>query len=159
MPAKAPGTMRSAEPMLKELGAQIRARRKQMGISAAAAAESAGISRVTWYRVEKGEPSVAVAAYANAARALGMVWQFGSEKGTPPHDSAAPEGWLPARIPVASYPELRKLAWQVSDGGVLTPREALSIYERNARHLDMPALTPRERALIAALRIAFGHDV
>ena len=52
MPAKAPGTMRSAEPMLKELGAQIRARRKQMGISAAAAAESAGISRVTWYRVE-----------------------------------------------------------------------------------------------------------
>ena len=42
---------------LQELGAQIRARRKALGVSATAAAESAGMSRVTLHRIEKGAPT------------------------------------------------------------------------------------------------------
>ena len=41
---------------LQDLGARIRARRKSLGVNATAAAESAGMSRVTLHRIEKGEP-------------------------------------------------------------------------------------------------------
>lgn len=159
MPAKAPAASKSAESMLKQLGAQIRARRRQLGVSATAAAESAGISRVTWYRIEKGEASVAAAGYANAVHVLGMHWRLGAEEDGLSAGSPELDGWLPARISVADYPELKKLAWQVSGDEVLTPREALSIYERNVRHLDNSALTARERGLIAALRVAIAGDV
>ena len=159
MPAKSPDALQSAQSMLTELGAQIRARRKRFGISATAAAESAGISRVTWYRIERGEASVAVGAWANAAHVLGLACRLGAEEERISAGPPAREGWLPARIVLADYPELRKLAWQVSEGEVLTPREALSIYQRNQRYLDAAALTARERALIAALEVAMASDV
>ena len=159
MPASAPATLKSAVPLLIEFGVQIRARRKQLGISATAAAESAGMSRVTWYRVEKGEASVAVAAYANATHVLGMDWQLGVEEDASSSEPPVLEGWLPARIPVANYPQLKQLAWQVSASEALTPREALSIYERNARYIENAELIARERALIAALREAMAGDV
>lgn len=159
MPAKAPAPLKSAEQLLQTLGCQIQARRKELGISAVSAAESAGISRVTWHRVEKGEASVAVSAYANAVHVLGMTWELGTGDGHQDGDPPVREGWLPARIAVIDYPELRKLAWQVSDSEVLSPREALAIYERNSRHLDDAALTGRERALIEALRAALAGDV
>ena len=38
----------------------------------------------------------------------------------------------------------------------LTAREALDIYERNQRHLDLDAMTPKEAQLLDALRAAFG---
>ena len=38
----------------------------------------------------------------------------------------------------------------------LNPLEALGIYERNWRHVDVSALEPQERNLIDALRLAFG---
>jgi hypothetical protein len=50
------------------------------------------------------------------------------------------------------------LAWQVHGTDELTPREALGIYERNARHLDMKAMEPGERELLDALRLALGQD-
>ena len=160
MPAKAPAPSRSAEHLLQALGRTILARRKALGISATAAAEAAGMSRVTWHRVEKGEGSVSVSAYANAMHVLGMTMSVGAgEVGGADPEGAVLQGWLPARIAVADYPQLRKLAWQVSDTGLLSPREALSIYERNMRHLDEDALTARERALIDALRAALATDV
>ncbi|MFZ7096648.1 helix-turn-helix transcriptional regulator [Luteimonas dalianensis] len=145
--------------MLQALGAQVRARRKALRVTATAAAESAGISRVTWYRIEKGEPSVAAGAYASAAAVLDLEWALAdrNEPRTPGPDVAA--GWLPVRIPLADYPQLRKLAWHAQGTDELTPREALSIYERNARHLDETELSTRERALIDALRTALVPDV
>jgi hypothetical protein len=40
---------------------------------------------------------------------------------------------------------------------LLTPSEALSIYERNWRHLDVKALEPREQQLIDALQLGLGE--
>lgn len=159
MPAKAPPLLQSAQSRLTALGEQLRARRKLLGVSATAAAESAGLSRVTWYRVEKGEPSVAVAAYANAAQVLGLEWKLFEPGDTGMAGASIQEGLVPVRVRVADYPQLQKLAWQVRGTDVLTPREALSIYERNARHLDASTLTPGERALIDALRALFAGDV
>lgn len=145
--------------MLQALGARVRTRRKALGVTATAAAESAGISRVTWYRIEKGEPSVAAGAYASAAAVLDLEWALADRNETPAPAPGVAGGWLPVRIPLAEYPQLRKLAWHVQGTEVLTPREALSIYERNARHLDEAELSPHERALIDALRTALVPDV
>ncbi len=41
---------------LPALGAGIRARRKQLRVSATAAAEAAGLSRVTLHRIERAHP-------------------------------------------------------------------------------------------------------
>lgn len=143
---------------LPTLGTAIRAKRKALGLNATATAEAAGISRVTLHRLEKGEPGVAMGAYFNTAHALGLVLGL-----MPEQDGQRPvhpvEGWLPARIRLVDYPQLKQLAWQVQGTDVLTPSEALGIYERNWRHVNEKALLPHERALIDALRIALGkHD-
>jgi hypothetical protein len=64
--------------------------------------------------------------------------------------------WIPARIPLADCPQLRQLAWQVHELDALTPAEALGIYERNARHLDLQTLEPAERDLVEALHVALA---
>lgn len=156
MPAKAPPTADRALRLLHALGQQVRARRKALGVSAMAAAESAGMSRVTWHRIEKGEPAVAIGAYANAVATLGLEWRVGLPSETPERSPAPPAGWLPARVRLADFPQLARLAWQVHGTDTLSPQEALSIYERNWRHVDEPSLLPRERALLDALRVAFA---
>lgn len=156
LPAETP----AADAMLQALGAQLRARRKTLGVSATAAAETAGVSRVTWYRIEKGAASVAAGAYASAAEVLGLNWVATERKQNTM--AGHEEVWLPLRIRLADYPGLKQLAWQLQGADTLTPREALSIYARNARHLDMAALAPHERALIDALHVVFDggeHDV
>ncbi len=116
------------------------------------------MSRVTLHRIESGEPSVTMGAYLNAMEALGM--DFGIVK--PADVSADPfngdhKGWIPARIRLADYPQLKQLAWQVHGVDELTPMEALSIYERNWRHVEAHGLDPRERDLVDALRLALGE--
>jgi hypothetical protein len=66
-------------------------------------------------------------------------------------------GWIPARIKLADYPQLKQLAWQVHGTDELTPREALGIYQRNWRHLDESLLTQREKELIEALNVGLGE--
>ena len=66
------------------------------------------------------------------------------------------QGWISARIRLADYPQLKQFVWQVHGTDVLTPAEALSIYECNWRHLDVQALSPSERDLVDALRLALG---
>lgn len=139
------------------LGGQIRAHRKALRISATAAAEAAGMSRVTLHRIEKGEPSVTMGAYLSAMAVLNM--DFGVIESAANTPNADRTGWIPARIDLADYPQLRQLAWQVHGGGELTPTEALSIYERNWRHVDVQALEPREQQLIDALRSGLGGQV
>ncbi len=151
MPAKNPKITKEAARRLGVLGERIRARRKNLNLNSTVAAEAAGMSRVTWYRIEKGEPSVTMGAWFNAATVLGLTLDI------PEHKMAEEDkhGWIPARIRLADYPELKKLAWHVRGTDNLSPREALDIYERNQRHLDEDAMTPEEARLLDALRIAF----
>jgi len=160
MPARPPAIIDATAKKLESLGQQIRAHRKALRVSATTAAEAAGMSRVTLHRIEHGEPAVTMGAYLNAMAALGL--DFGIV--TPPNpDSDVSDdhrkGWIPARIHLPDYPQLKQLAWQVHGTDELTPVEALDIYERNGRHLDFTAMEPGERHLIDALRLAFGEGV
>ena len=49
-------------------------------------------------------------------------------------------GWIPVRSRLVDYPQPKQLAWQEHGTDELTPTEALSIYERNWRHIDVYAL-------------------
>lgn len=159
MPAKAPEITQAVAERLVVLGQQIRERRKALRVNAITAAEAAGMSRVTLHRIESGEPSVTMGAYLNVMSALGI--DFGIVQ---PADSLVETvnvdrtGWIPVRIPLADYPQLKQLAWQVHGADELTPMEALSIYERNWRHVDESAIEPRERQLINALRFGLGEN-
>lgn len=138
---------------LHRLGGEIRARRKALGVNATNTAESAGISRVTLHRIEKGEPSVAMGAYLNVMAALGLCLPE-----TAALSSKNADNNIPTRIRLEDYPQLRQLAWQVQGTDSLTPLEARDIYERNWRHLDKNKLEDRERQLIHALREGLGGD-
>jgi len=72
MPATLSSINSTAQARLRYLGEEVRKKRKALRISATAAAEAAGMSRVTWHRIEKGEPSVTMGAYLNAMAALGL---------------------------------------------------------------------------------------
>ena len=163
MPSTAPATIHYAKAALTAVGEQLRTRRKALKVSATTAAEAADISRVTLHRIEKGEPSVTMGAYLNVMTALGLnlgIQAANAMPGDNPANAASGhntrKGWVPARITLANYPQLQQLAWHVQGLKELTPAEALSIYERNARHLDLQAMEPHERDLMDALRVAYG---
>jgi transcriptional regulator with XRE-family HTH domain len=164
MIAKAPPTADTGIVELQALGEQIRTRRKALKVSATVVAEAAGMSRVTLHRIEKGEPSVAMGAWANAMAALGMALQArATDESHATNRSVAPTAdlanWIPVRVRLADYPQLKALAWQVHGTDALTPTEALDIYERNARHLDAAAMQPEEQALWQALRTGLGDNL
>lgn len=141
------------------LGLSLRMRRKALGISATAAAEAAHISRVTWHRLEKGEPNVAFGSLLAAARVLDMKLCLQPGDTEPAATKVPLDEYLPLRIRLEDYLQLRGLAWQVADGmQTVSPREALGLYERNWRHLQVDKLETQERALIDALRLTFGAE-
>ena len=158
MPAQTPPIATHAAEALTALGAHIRERRKALRVSAVAAAQAAGMSRVTLHRVENGEASVTIGAYANAMAALGL--ELGVLVPPDPHAVTRERdasGWIPVRVRLDDYPQLKRLAWQVQGIDELTPSEALGIYERNWRHIDQQALEPHERQLVEALRRGLGN--
>jgi len=141
------------------LGQALRATRLALGITVTAAAQAAQISRVTWHRLEKGEPTVALGALLAAAQVLDMALVLVPSGAAGAPTPRSPDDHLPLQIALADYPQLRQLAWQVGDRQqVLTPREALGLYERNWRHMQHDALEPRERALLDALRRVLGAE-
>jgi transcriptional regulator with XRE-family HTH domain len=150
MPAAAPAIAEDDRQRLIRLGEQLRLARKRQGVSAVAAAEAAGISRVTLHRIERGEPSVAVGTWIAVAGALGLCMELRDAAVTPGASQ------LPERIRLAEYPQLRQLAWQLEGVEELSPREALDLYERNWRHVDRASLSAKELALIDALSRAIG---
>jgi transcriptional regulator with XRE-family HTH domain len=150
MPAAAPAVTEHDRELLGRLGARLRLARKQQRVSAVAAAESAGISRVTLHRIERGEPSVAVGSWIAVASALGLFLDL--REGSVVQDTPR----VPDRIRLAEYPQLSKLAWQLEGVEELTPREALDLYERNWRHVDRLSLSTKESALINALSAQLG---
>jgi transcriptional regulator with XRE-family HTH domain len=159
MTSKSPSTDLHCATQLQALGAQIRAQRKALRLSATVTAEAAGVSRVTLHRIEKGEASVTIGAWCNALVSLGLSLQARSATDArADNDGQRTDrvGWIPARVALADYPQLRSLAWQVHGTDTLTPIEALGIYERNARHLDLQAMSADEQALLQALRLALS---
>ena len=72
MPTPLPTVLPGDRERLAALGARLRGARKRQRITAVAAAEAAGLSRVTLHRIERGEPSVAVGAWVAVASALGL---------------------------------------------------------------------------------------
>ena len=59
-------------------------------------------------------------------------------------------------VAIADFPQLQRLAWPLATATVLTAEEALSLYERNWRHVDMAAMEPHERALLDRLVARVG---
>ena len=153
MPARAPPLAAGLPAGLRLIGERLRARRKQLRVSSTAAAEAAGMSRVTLYRIERGEPSVAMGAYLNAIAALGLELKVQD-----PNEREGAVAKPPKSIRLEAYPQLRKLAWQLGARKQLTAKEALDIYERNWRHLNERALTPRERKLVKLLFQSSGRE-
>ncbi|MDB6000590.1 MAG: transcriptional regulator, family [Rhizobacter sp.] len=163
MPAKAPIPANATLDKLGHIGQRIRAQRKALRVSATTAAEAAGMSRVTLHRIELGEPSVTMGAYVNAMVALGLDMEVVTASAQPPQAagqarSAAPEPGdaLPARISLADYPQLKRLAWSTPGKTDVTPAEALSLYERNWRHVDREQMDAREAELVNALAKTIG---
>jgi transcriptional regulator with XRE-family HTH domain len=72
MPAAAPPLADAVAAKLAAIGRLIRAHRKRLGVNGTTTAEAAGMSRVTLYRIERGEPSVTMGAYIGALDALGL---------------------------------------------------------------------------------------
>jgi transcriptional regulator with XRE-family HTH domain len=156
MPAAAPDVGDLLQARLNALGRQIRARRKALGVSAATAAEASGMSRVTLHRIERGERSVTMGAYLSAIGALGLDMELVDPQRR--KNAAGRPDPLPRTLPVAEYPQLARLAWQLDRATAeLTPREALDLYERNWRHVDPSAMDDRERALVDRLASEVGR--
>jgi transcriptional regulator with XRE-family HTH domain len=149
MPAIAPPI--ADQTRLALLGERLRAARKRQRVTAVAAAEAAGISRVTLHRIEHGEPTVAVGAWMAVASALGLNFDLLNASTT-----ATQSKKLPRKIRLRDYPELKKLAWQLHGVDEIAPSEALNLYERNWRHVDPAALSEHEAALIDALSREIG---
>jgi hypothetical protein len=59
----------------------------------------------------------------------------------------------------ADYPELAGLCWDRDPRKPISGAEALSLYERNWRHVDRTSLTPEETELIQELTRAYGNGV
>jgi transcriptional regulator with XRE-family HTH domain len=154
MPASIPHlTTEALQRHARELTQVLRQRRKALGVTVQNAAAAAGMSRDTWYRMERGELTVTIAAWLNALAVLGLRFGVGLDR---PETEAAATDTIPLAIALADYPQLAALAWQMGEKTVLTPREAFDVYERNVRHLNVAALTPQEQALIDNLRKLFA---
>lgn len=63
------------------------------------------------------------------------------------------------QIRVADYPQLAALCWNRAPDAVLEETEALALYERNWRWVDVEALSEAERALIDHLVATHGRGV
>lgn len=160
MPARSPLQNRTAATQLATLGARIRAQRKRLKVAAGTAAEAAGMSRVTLHRIERGEPSVTMGAYLSAIEALGLELALNDPQARAAAaesvSASVPGRGLPATIRLDDYPQLRRLAWQRFGTSGITPAEALSLYERNWRHVEPDLMEPGERALVEALALRLG---
>lgn len=159
MPAKAPLANKASERMMSELANCIRQRRLSLGVSAVVAAYTAGMSRVTWHRIENAQPSVTMGAYLSALEVLGLdielkpreVDDSRQESTSPVSEDGNIAIDIPLSIPIQNYPQLRQIAWHIKDDFELTPAEAFGLYERNRRHLDMDQMQVHELELLKAL--------
>ncbi|MBU3590642.1 helix-turn-helix domain-containing protein [Polynucleobacter sp. 78F-HAINBA] len=138
-----------------DLGTKIASQRKALGVRAQSAARSAGISRVTLHRIEKGETSVSLGAYLQVCHALGLHLGILAADEGQPTNQLTPEG---TRIRIGDYSQLTALAWQLDVNTLITDEQARGIYERNKRFLDMQQIDSHERALMQRLIAEKGME-
>jgi len=62
--------------ILEQVGENIKLARKRRGFTTLQVAERAGIHRATLYQIEKGNPRVALGAYLNVLKVLGLQDDF-----------------------------------------------------------------------------------
>lgn len=62
-------------------------------------------------------------------------------------------------IHIEQYPQLRDLCWNRPADTVLEGEDALALYERNWRFIDIARLTPDEQALLDLLVARYGNGV
>lgn len=153
MPAAAPPRGSQLKKALRQLGQQLRLRRKLLKLSAVATAEAAGISRMTLSRIEGGEASVTLGAYLNVISVLGLEIGLRDPKVAAPMTDIVPK-----KIRLADYPQLKKLAWQLGDTVEVSAEEALDLYERNWRHVEEKKLSSEERLFIKSLLAKLGRS-
>jgi transcriptional regulator with XRE-family HTH domain len=149
MPYNIPLNTPKLKKTLATIGDEIRRQRKGLNVSAQALSESAGISRVTLSRIEKGEGSVAMGAYIRVISALGLSLKLLNPKDNNSNLNNQPD--IETKIALDDYPQLKKIAWQIKKTSELKPLEALSLYERNWRHLRLNDMSAEEWALIQKL--------
>jgi transcriptional regulator with XRE-family HTH domain len=144
-----------------DLGAKIAFQRKALGVRAQSAARAAGISRVTLHRIEKGETSVSLGAYLQVCRALGLHMGILSAPAEALVNKRQDSNQLKADDPhirIGNYPQLKALAWQLDVDALLTDGEAMGIYERNKRFLDVDQVSDHEKVLMDRLITQKGME-
>lgn len=62
--------------IFEQLGENIKLARKRRKLTAEQVSERAGINRTTLYRIEKGDPKVAMGSYFNVFRVLNLEEDF-----------------------------------------------------------------------------------
>lgn len=62
--------------VLEQMGENIKLARKRRKLTAIQVAERADVARTTLYQIEKGNPSVAIGAYFNVLRVIGLQNDF-----------------------------------------------------------------------------------
>lgn len=153
MPAKFSVQSQKINKELIALGLFIKSHRKSHKITSQNAAEAAGISRMTLYRIERGDSSVTWGAYLSVLDALGLQIQIRSK-----NQIEKKKDQTLSPVKVSDYKVLKGLAWQLKDDAKISPKEALQIYERNWRHVQESALTQKEKKLIQSLLSMYGSE-
>ena len=101
MKSLATSTMpRTARRALAKLGADIAVARKKRRISTVSMAERAFVSRSTYSKIEKGDPTVSIGAYVTVLAILGLVDSVGdlADRGSDSLGLDLDEDRLPKRI-------------------------------------------------------------
>ena len=62
-------------------------------------------------------------------------------------------------IKLDQFPQLRQLAWNCAPDSEIDDAEALALYERNWKFVDVAALEPEERALLDRLIKEIGQGI
>ena len=62
-------------------------------------------------------------------------------------------------IKLQDFPQLQLLAWNLACDAIVDEAEALSLYERNWRFVEVAQLSERESQLIEHLKQSVGHGV
>ena len=108
---------------------------------------------MTLYRIEQGEASVTIGAYLSVISVLGLKPKLVdvNQRSLNSKRFKLNDDTL---IPLSEYPQLKKLAWQLNKSE-LTPQEALNLYERNWRYVNVNEMSPKERELIQSLLFFF----
>ena len=94
---------------LQQWGADLSTARRKRGLTAQMVAERAGLSRATYQRIERGDPTVAMGGYAMVVFVLGLGQPW-DQLAAPGRDEA---GLLSdeARLPKRVRPRKEPVAW------------------------------------------------